>query len=71
MSPMDIEAHINGCSYKRSLADSQTVYCSFKNVGCMKTFHTEEDLHAHLEGNINIHLIVSLFYLIQSYFVTI
>ncbi|XP_071865181.1 TNF receptor-associated factor 6 [Bombus fervidus] len=65
MSPMDMEAHINGCSYKRSLADSQTVYCSFKNVGCMKTFHTEEDLHAHLEGNINIHLIMILNILTQ------
>ncbi|KAK1138107.1 hypothetical protein K0M31_002592 [Melipona bicolor] len=56
MSPVDMEAHINECTYKQSFPDSQIIYCSFKNVGCMETFHNEEDLHAHLEQNINIHL---------------
>lgn len=68
MSPVDMEAHINECTYKRSLPDSQIIYCSFKNVGCMETFHNEEDLHAHVEGNINIHLTVSpIFFVTFNY----
>lgn len=62
LSPVDMEAHINQCIYKTSLQNSQhTLYCIFKNVGCSDTFRTEEDLHAHLEKNTNIHLTVSLF----------
>ncbi|OAD52384.1 TNF receptor-associated factor 6, partial [Eufriesea mexicana] len=60
LSPVDMEAHINQCIYKRSLPDSQNIYCSFKNVGCIETFFTEEDLHVHLEKNINIHLTMVL-----------
>ncbi|XP_012350063.1 TNF receptor-associated factor 6-B [Apis florea] len=60
VSPVDMETHINECTYKRTLPDSQNVYCPFKNVGCMETFPNEEDLHAHLEKNINIHLTMIL-----------
>lgn len=68
VSPVDMETHINECTYKRTLPDSQNVYCPFKKVGCMETFPTEKDLHTHLEKNINIHLTVSLFLLYRIIF---
>lgn len=66
LSPVDMEAHMNQCMYKRNLPDSQIMHCHFKNVGCSETFYTEENLHTHLERNINHHLTVSLllFYII-------
>nr|XP_034192376.1 TNF receptor-associated factor 6-like isoform X2 [Osmia lignaria] len=60
LSPVDMEAHINQCMYKRSLPDSQIMHCHFKNVGCSETFYTEENLHTHLERNINHHLTMVL-----------
>ncbi|XP_076182088.1 TNF receptor-associated factor 6 [Ptiloglossa arizonensis] len=60
LCPVDMEAHINQCVYKRSLPNSQNIYCHFKKVGCIKTFCTEEDLRTHLETNINLHLTMVL-----------
>ncbi|XP_076651724.1 TNF receptor-associated factor 6 isoform X2 [Halictus rubicundus] len=60
LSPVDMEAHINQCIYKKSLPDSQNICCHFKNVGCTDIFHTEEDLHTHLETNISLHLTMIL-----------
>ncbi|XP_053992236.1 TNF receptor-associated factor 6-B-like isoform X1 [Hylaeus volcanicus] len=60
LSPVDMEAHIDQCVYKRSLSNSQNIYCHFKKVGCIETFSVEEDLHTHLETNINLHLTMVL-----------
>ncbi|CAL7949100.1 unnamed protein product [Xylocopa violacea] len=60
LSPVDMEKHVKECTYKRSLPDSENVCCLFKNVGCAETFRTEEDLHVHLERNLNIHLTLLL-----------
>lgn len=56
LSPVDMESHINQCMFKGRLSDSETMHCHFKSVGCTETFCTEEDLHTHLERNINQHL---------------
>ncbi|XP_031837033.1 TNF receptor-associated factor 6 isoform X3 [Nomia melanderi] len=66
LSPVDMEAHTNKCTYKRSLPNSQNVYCHFKNVGCIEVFNREDDLHAHLETNISLHLTMILKTLPQS-----
>lgn len=59
LSPVDMETHVNQCVYKRSLSNSQNIYCHFKSVGCVEAFSIEEDLHAHLAANTNLHLTVS------------
>ncbi|XP_076396234.1 TNF receptor-associated factor 6 isoform X2 [Megachile rotundata] len=56
LSPVDMESHISQCMFKGQLSNSETMHCHFKNVGCTETFCTEEDLHTHLERNINQHL---------------
>ncbi|XP_043265535.1 TNF receptor-associated factor 6-like [Colletes gigas] len=60
LSPVDMDTHINQCIHKRSLTDSQNIYCHFKKIGCIETFCTEEDLHKHLETNTNLHLTMVL-----------
>ena len=60
LSPVEMETHINQCVYKQSLSNSQNIYCHFKSVGCVEAFCIEEDLHAHLEANTNLHLTMIL-----------
>lgn len=58
LSPVDMETHINQCTYK-NFSTSEGTQCPFKDVGCMEVFCSEESSHIHLEKNINSHLTVS------------
>lgn len=60
LSPVDMENHISQCSHKRTLSDSQNIYCLFKDIGCTETFHSDEALCAHLEGSTSLHLTMVL-----------
>ncbi|KAG7204957.1 hypothetical protein KM043_005343 [Ampulex compressa] len=60
LSPVDMETHVNECTYKRSISNSQGIDCLFKDVGCTEILHTEEASQAHLEESINLHLAMIL-----------
>ncbi|XP_014607355.1 PREDICTED: TNF receptor-associated factor 6 [Polistes canadensis] len=59
LSPVDMEMHINECTYK-NLSTSEGIPCSFKDVGCMELFCSKESLRIHLEKNVNSHLTMIL-----------
>lgn len=60
LSPVDMEAHVNQCAYKRDIPESQGVHCQFKTIGCSEIFQTDEELQAHLDKNTNMHLTLVL-----------
>ncbi|XP_051160726.1 TNF receptor-associated factor 6 isoform X3 [Leptopilina boulardi] len=55
ISPIDLENHLNECSYKKHAIESQE-NCPFKDIGCREIFKSTDTLKHHLEEGMNSHM---------------
>lgn len=66
LSPVDIDKHLNDCTFKKIKISKLQVDCLFKGVGCDEVFELEDDMQKHVQENNEKHLMVS-FYVILNF----
>ncbi|XP_037968203.2 TNF receptor-associated factor 6-B [Plutella xylostella] len=57
--PLDLDAHIAHCEYNQPEVSTQpdlVIPCSFKELGCKETFHSQDELNKHLQDGLQSHM---------------